>query len=270
MLLHQSARFNRTLRCALAAISLSAASGNADAFASDLTIEVGGDLLEHGDVVIVYTIPTTAEVWSKIVRDDSSSSSIRVNDRHAQVQLRYPAKGNVTYRFRPIVGTPRADAHATQVLTIIGTDTADRGPQMTIGFKDAYSDGGRIIRVPPIAELFGPDESVRTAARWGETEGYDAVPPADERGARALVSVIEHGRERPTFECEGGARVQVCTITRDQWTGLEARWWRAIAEDRLERLTHYALRRCYDSTWFGGGTCISDPSSNEPAFQYQD
>lgn len=67
----------------------------------------------------------------------------------------------------------------------------------------------------------------------------------------------------------GDELVQACTIADEQWPDMNARWWRAVAEQRLERLRDRALRRCYDSSWFGGGTCEPDPESDEPAYLYK-
>jgi hypothetical protein len=71
---------------------------------------------------------------------------------------------------------------------------------------------------------------------------------------------------RSALTCTGTAIVQACIIPADKWEGVTARWWREIAESRLERLEHFALRRCFDSSWLGGGRCDPDPGSNEPAY----
>lgn len=236
--------------------------------ASDLTIEVSGNLLKYGGVVIVYDIPVSPEVWPATI-GDNATGKIQIDARYAEVQLRYPRGGEFAYRFRAVEGTPDADKFGTQVLSIIGTDMEDRGPQMTAGFNEAYSSGGRIVRVPPIAELAGPGDADRSAARWGETQRYDDPPPADQRSARALVAIIRDGQKKIPLQCNGDPLVQLCLIANDQWRDLDALWWRAIAEQRLERLQHYALRRCYDSSWFGGGTCKDDPASDEPAYFYK-
>ncbi|MCX8571179.1 hypothetical protein [Aminobacter sp. MET-1] len=258
-----------SFKALLAAASLLiAVSDSAGEPLPDLTIDLNGDLLNHGGVVVVYTIPVPPDAWTKTV-GDSPATNIRLDGRYAEVQLRYPKGGRFAYRFRPVEGTPDAHAHATQVLSVIGTDMEDRGPQMTAGFENAYSDGGQIIRVPPLAELTGQDEPTRTMARWGETERNDAPPPADQRSARALVGIVRHGPEPIPLRCNGDQLAQVCTIPGDRWPVLEARWWRAIAEQRLERLRDRALRRCYDSSWSGGGRCEPDPESDEPAYLYR-
>lgn len=244
-----------------------AAEPGAGATPSDLTIEVGGDLLKHGGVVTVYPIPVSEQAWSTANSDDATAK-IRIDSRYAEVQLRYPRGGKFTYRFRPTEGPVDEEAPFTQVLTIIGTDEQDQGPQMTAGFKDAYSSGGQIIRILPLMERAGQDETARSAARWGETQRYDAPPPADQRSARALIAIVERGQQRPPLQCTGGELVQACTIVAEQWPAIEAHWWRAIAEQRLERLRYHAQRRCYDSSWFGGGTCEPDPDSDEPAYFY--
>jgi hypothetical protein len=247
----------------LVAVLLLAPVGAARADAADLTIEVDGDMLKHGGVVTVYPIPSSAEE----LQGSKPGAVIRLSARYNEVQLRYPAKGKYSYRFRPVGPTADLQRFVTQVLTIIGTDERDRGPRMQAGFKDAYSSGGRIIRVPAAAEYAGEDEATRTNARWGRTEGYDRLPPADERSIRSLVPLMDEDRHRPLLACGGDQYVQVCIVPADKWPPLEARWWRAIAESRLERLHHHALRRCYDSSLFGGGTCDADARSNEPQFQ---
>jgi hypothetical protein len=151
-------------------------------------------------------------------------------------------------------------------MSVIGTDQDNRGPQMRAGFKDAYSNGGRIIRVLPQAEYAGEDDTTRTNARWGQTEGRYPAPPADERSARLLEVIATDESQQSVLTCTGNTTVQVCVFPASQWPELNAHWWRQLAESRLERLTHFALRRCYDSSWFGGGHCDADPASNEPAF----
>lgn len=254
---------------ALCAAALFAAGGaQAQQPASGLTIQVGGDLLKHGGVVVVYSIPTPAGEWAATGSDDTVRP-VRIEDRYALVQVRYPADGDSNYRFRPVPEAAQADRFATQPLSIIGTDFEGRGPKMTGGFTGAHSSGGRIIRVLPEAER-SLDEATRTNARWGVTERNDAPPPADVGGARALMHLVEHGRptEEP-LQCTGDGRAQVCTIPRQRWTALEARWWRSIAESRLERLRDRALRRCYDEAPSSGGTCEPDPRSSEPAYRHR-
>lgn len=250
-----------------AMLALSATIGHAAAAVSDLTIEVGGDLLEHGGVVVIYSLPTPADEW-RGTGDENETAKIRIDDRYAEVQLRYPESGTYELHFRVADGTPYADAQWTEILTVIGTDMEDRGPRMTVGFRDAFSSGGMTIRVKPAME-FSESDATRTSAQWGETVGNDAVPPADARSARALMAVVDHGPAPFPFQCTGTGRVQTCTIVKDIWPVLEARWWRAIAESRLERLRHHALDRCYDSSWLRNGTCEAAPNSDEPEYIYK-
>jgi hypothetical protein len=246
---------------ALAALASLALTSLTNATTADLTIEVGGDLAQHGGVVTVYPLPVPAESWPA----DAALGTVRVDQRHAEIQLRYPANGTFVYRFRSAGAADVSQRHPTQVLSIIGTDEKKQGPQMTAGFKDAYSSGGRIIRVPPKAEYAGEDETTRSNARWGITTGRYPPPPADERSARALVSIIEDDPQKPEFACSGTATVQVCVIPPDQWDRLTARWWRALAESRLDRMRDRAVRRCHDSS-SSVGQCDPDPASNEPQY----
>jgi hypothetical protein len=250
----------------LTALFLSGSSASANATVSDLTIEVAGGLLKHGGVVTVYPIKVSTEEWA-VGMAPNAITTVRLDTRYTEIQLRYPANGTYTYRFRSVEAKAPAERHPTFVLSVIGTDEKDQGPQMKAGFRDAYSSGGRTIRVPPFAEIFGEDDATKTNARWGNIEGIDTPPPADERSARALGVIAGDYPQRALYACNGDANVQVCTIPVEQWPRLEALWWRAIAEQRLERLNHHALRRCYDSSWLGGGICDPVPSSDEPEYR---
>jgi hypothetical protein len=230
--------------------------------AADLTIELDGDLLRHGGVVTVYAIPTPAPLWAEVAAG-GAARTIRLDQRYAEVQLRFPVGGKYAYRFRPAEGQAPGVPHRTQVLSVIGTDMEGRGPRMKSGFVDADSDGGRVIRVPPLTEIAGD-----SAARWGRTEGRDAVPPADSRSARVLAGLIRQDSDAPKLACEGSGPVRACTLPRGDWPALELLWWRGIAESRLERLDHYALRRCYDSVWFREGRCEPEADSDEPAYRH--
>lgn len=251
-----------------AAVLLAASAAQAQKPHPVLTIQVGGDLLKHGGVVTVYPIPTPVEDWAK-TGEGEVIAPVLIEGRYAIVQMRYPANGTYGFRFRPTSDLAQADKLATQPLTIIGTDERDRGPRMKAGFADAYSSGGQIIRVLSEKERSGPGEATRSIGRWGETLAHADPPPADERSTRALLAAVDHGPEPWPLTCTGDERAQVCTIAKEKWVALEARWWRSIAESRLERLNHHALRRCYDSTWSSGGTCEADPNSNEPAYNYR-
>ncbi|WP_105436361.1 hypothetical protein [Neorhizobium tomejilense] len=246
-------------------IFLISVANSAAAAITDLTIDVAGELLERGGVVTIYHLPVGLEDW-RANASGSTTTTVRIERRYAEIQLRYPENGTFTYRFRAVPGSPNAEKHRTQVLSVIGTDTEGRGPQMVNGFVDAYSSGGRVIRIPPMAEIAGEDEVTRSAARWGETEGLDASPPADQRSARALVGLLEPTR----LQCDTSSeQVQVCQPAIGEWPTIEARWWRSIAEHRLERLKHHALRNCYDSNWFGNGKCEADPEADEPRYIFR-
>ena len=156
--------------------------------------------------------------------------------------------GDYVFRFRRTAGAPDENQLGTHALSIIGTDEKDRGPQMTTGFVNTYSSGGQVIRLLPLAEYAGADEATRTIARWGQTVSDDAAPPADQGSAPVLAGMVEDGRRPVPLECKGDKQARVCTIPAEQWPALEARWWRYIAEARLGRLDHGALRRCYDNT----------------------
>jgi hypothetical protein len=235
---------------------------SAAAATTNLTIDISGELLEHGGVVTIFHIPVGLEEW-RANASDSTTTTVLIERRYAEIQLLYPKNGTFTYQFRAVPGSPSAEEHRTQVLSVIGTDMEGRGPQMMNGFLNRYSSGGRVIRIPPMAEIAGQDEATRSAARWGNTESHNAPPPADQRSARALVGLLEQTR----LQCDSyGEQVQVCLPARGEWPTIEGRWWRSIAEQRLERLNHHALRNCYDSKWFGNGRCEADPESDEPRY----
>ena len=77
-----------------------------------------------------------------------------------------------------------------------------------------------------------------------------------------------------SFDFQRGAdsAVTVCTPHPDDALLMEALWWRAIAEGRLERLRHDALRACYD----GGGLfgrperCDPVPGRGWPTYEPRD
>lgn len=227
----------------------------------DLTMEVAGDLLQHGGVVTVYPIPVPPIAGEAGVKPPAV---IRLDSRYNEVQLQYPANGTFVYRFRSSKEPTAAANLPTQVLSVIGVDQQQRGPQMKIGFKDAYSSGGRVIRVLPAAEYSGQDEHSRTHARWGITEG-NQPPPADERSARALPLLDNDDAQLALQTCTGANHVRVCVLPAVHWPKLDSLWWRNIAGQRLERLQHYALRRCHDNSTTVG-ICRADPNSNEPDF----
>ncbi len=252
---------------ALTLLATIAARSNA-AQSSDITIEVGGDLQKLGGVVVVYPLPVRAEDWAKEV-GENRPAIIRVEARYAEVQFRYPADQTYNYRFRLAQGTAQPESLMTAVLTVIGTDEQGKGAQMKFGFKDAFSSGGRIIRVLPFAEVVDDGKVTKSDARWGVVVGYDALPPADERSARELAVIMEEDRQRPLLSCAGGKVVQACTVALESWPIIDALWWRGIAKSRLERLQHHALRRCYDGSGSDGGHCDPTTGSNEPEFTWR-
>ncbi|MEL6957827.1 MAG: hypothetical protein AAGL89_02605 [Pseudomonadota bacterium] len=196
---------------------------------ADLTIEVRGDLLEHGGVVEV----------------------IALTDRYAQVFLPYPEAGSYAYRFVPDGSQPdRAglDRFRTEALTIGGRDV------------DGVEGDMRRIRVFPFEEYGGADDATRTSAAWGETQAFADVPPANHWGARALPWVFDTFGDRRTVGliCGMQGAVEVCTPDPADTLLMEALWWRSIAEGRLERLRNNALRDCYD-----GGGLLGRPSRCE-------
>jgi hypothetical protein len=235
---------------------------------TDLTIEVEGDLLHHGGVVTVHHLAVSKEEWPANL-PPSPIATLKLSARYTEVQLRHPADGRVRYGFRTAgaeVGA-KADRLMTQVLSVIGSNTDNSGPLLQHGFVGANPSGGRVIRVLPIAEYAGVSDAERTAARWGQTQGYEARPPADVGGARDLIGVIERPR-KPDMTCSGDTLVQACIVAAHAWDGVTLQWWRALAESRLERFRDRALARCYDDNLAkgGGDHCKPDPTSNEPAY----
>ncbi len=229
-----------------------------------LVLEIEGDLLRHGGVVVLYPIPVPAGEESKI---PGEPKPLHLAARYDEVQMLYPAGGEYIFSFHAAEDGSGTATFRTQLLTIIGTDEQGRGIQMREGFEGRYTSGGQVIRVLPHAEWAAPDEATRSNARWGRTEAYADPPPADERDARALASVMDDSFHRVPLVCEGDARAKACTVPQDRWAAVEALWWRSIAEERLERLNFYALNRCYEKQWFRSRTCEDDPDSDEPEFR---
>lgn len=123
----------------------------------------------------------------------------------------------------------------------------------------------------PFAEYGDPDEAARTAAAWGVTQSFADPPPANEWGARALPGVFDTFGDRRIVRliCADDEAVEICAPDPEDALLMEALWWRAIAEGRLERLRHDALNACYDS----GGlfeqpkSCDSVPGRGWPAYE---
>jgi len=224
----------------------------------DLTILVGGDLLEHGGVVEVTAAPFPDAT--------DAPATIKLTDRYAQVQLRHSAGAKYNYRFRPVPDAMARDGmsnFATEALSVGGRDVD--GP-------DGPIDGDwRRIRVLPFAEYGAPSDATRTNAAWGQVEGFAALPPANHWGARALPWAFDTFGNRRTVRlvCADQNAVPVCTPNPDDALLLEALWWRSIAEGRLERLRHDALRACYDSGGLFGRpkSCDAVPGRGWPTYE---
>jgi hypothetical protein len=208
------------------------------AFAQDaeVTILIGGDLLDHGGVVDVRALAAAGA--------SVAPQTITVTDRYARITFRYPPGASYNFRFRPV-----ADALARK-----GMDDFTTVP-LSIGSLSLDGTGGlqefdtQTIHVLPFA-AYGASEPVeRVAAAWGETEGYDAKPPAHEWGARALDGLFHDVPEEGPIGliCADVQAVTVCTPDPQDALLMEALWWRSIAEGRLERLRSDALTACYDS-----------------------
>jgi hypothetical protein len=205
---------------------------------ADLTILVDGALLEHGGLVEIAAAPSPDAT--------TEPQTITLTDRYAQITLRYPQGASYAFRFRPVpdaAGRPGLDLFATAALTI-GTRTED-GPD---GEQQIDTQS---IRVFPFAEYGAAEPIERISSAWGETEQFDDPPPANVWGARVLEQVFDTFGDRRIVRliCTDHASVSVCTPDPDDALLMEALWWRAIAETRLERLRFDALSACYD----GGG-----------------
>jgi len=221
-------------------------SGPLSAQHADLTIYVDGALLEHGGVVEVIPV-ATADL-------DPEPLSLTLTDRYARIRFPYPEGASYTYRFRPVeeaLSREGIDRFQTELLS--------------------YGTAGEVIRVFPFEEYGAPDEGTRTYAAWGVTQQFADPPPANHWGARALPHAFDTFGNRRTVGliCREDGPLSVCTPDPEDALLLEALWWRAIAEGRLGRLQHDALRDCYD-----GGTrlnrpehCNGVPGRGWPAFE---
>ena len=219
----------RGARFQTAIVSLAVMTGAALARDADVTILVGGDLWTHGGVVAVHPVAVEPERWEALERA-GTSSRVRVDARYAEVQLRYPGRpngntGRFTYRFRPAPGVelPKAPPAGGPVrtLSVIGVDENGVAARMTEGFGGEPSTGGRVHRIAPFGEWAGADEATRSAAAWGETTG--PLPPADERSARVLASIVRGGSKDVALKCRGDALVQVCTVAEGDREALRLR-----------------------------------------------
>ena len=238
-------------------IGVTVLAGKAFAQDADVTIFVGGALLDLGGVVDVRV---AAAAGATVV-----PQTITLTDRFARITFQYPPEGSYNFRFRPA-----PDAAAREGM--------DRFTTMALSVGTLYLDGPegeqefdtQTIRVLPFAEYGAADPAERTAAAWGQTQEYADVPPANEWGARALEVLFETDPEDGGIGliCDSGQAVTVCTPDVQDALLMEARWWRSVAEGRLERLRHDALTACYD----GGGLfgrperCDEDAGDGWPTY----
>ena len=225
---------------------------------ADLTILVDGPLLEHGGVVEVTVIATPEA--------SAAPQTITLTGRYAQVELRYSDKAGYRYRFRPV-----PDALARDGMELFVTEALSVGGRTVDGPDGPQDADWRSVRVLPFAEYGGSSAADRTSAAWGETRAFADPPPANHWGARALPWVFDTFGDRRSVGliCRDDDAVSVCTPDPDDALLMEALWWRAIAEGRLERLRHDALADCYD----GGGSlerpeqCEGVPGRGWPTYR---
>jgi hypothetical protein len=215
---------------------------------ADLTIFVGGALLDHGGMV---------EVRALAVPDlEAVPQTITVTDRFARVTLRYNPAASYNFRFRPA-----PDTGAREGLERFSTQGLSVGSlvELVDGIEQEYDT--QDIRVLPFAEYGAADPVERVIAEWGETQAFADPPPANIWGARALPQVFDTTGDRRIVRliCADQDDTTVCTPDPADDLLMEALWWREIAEARLERLRDRALAACYDS-----GGLFSRPESCEP------
>ncbi|MEO0372505.1 MAG: hypothetical protein AAF231_13690 [Pseudomonadota bacterium] len=233
--------------------------GNAGAEEPDVIFEVSGDLFEHGGLVEVWAIPADGD-------GPFEQQIVRLTDRYAKVEMPYDTRDGYTYRFRAAEDAPQApnpDAFGTEPLSI--------GTRFITRDDEEIEADARSVRVLPMAEHGGKEEGVRAVAAWGTTQRYDDPPPANHWGARALMRMFEpRGTRRvPGLTCRQEGLLRICTPDPEDALLLEALWWRAVAEARLERLRHNALRACYDSGGLFGrpDRCDATPGRGWPEYE---
>lgn len=227
-----------------------------DKIQSDLTIFIGGDLLEKGGIVFVHPIPVSEERWRLIVAEENRTLpppdglkpiaetgkrlTVTIESQASHVQFLYPqGHGTYTFRLRP---RPDADADAelkketgTRLLSNGGVDMdSGLGSEMRFGFTGLPDSGRQIIQV----------------ARKG-------TEPAT---GRALVAVIEYPQpereETPT--CVGRSATSVCGYDASQWRPIAMRWERQRIEGEWEQRRFQALNVCYrraETESRGSGSC---------------
>ncbi len=203
---------------------------------ADLTILVDGQLLDHGGVVEIWTHPDPEAV--------ALEETITLSERFTRIMLPYPETGTFRFRFRPVPEAMERDGmdrFVTELLRHGGRGRYEGDEWMEYGFQ--------AIRVFPFDEYGGEDEATRIAAAWGEVQRFADPPPANHWGARALFGVFDtFGDQRVVrLVCAEGNGFEICHPDPEDALLMEALWWRAIAEGRLERLRHDALTACYES-----------------------
>lgn len=243
------------------AVGLIWAAGLAVAQDADLTIFVDGALLDHGGVVEV----------TAVARPDAPTSpqTITLEDRYVRVELPYREGDSYKYRFRPV-----PEAMAREGMDRFVTEVLSYGGRSVEGPEGPIEADWRSVRVMPFDEYGALDSATRTAAAWGETQAFADPPPANRWGARTLRWVFDDfgDRRKVGLICADNGAIPVCTPDPDDALLIEALWWRAIAEDRLERLRHEALNDCYD----GGGIfgrpkrCTGEPDRGWPSYRPDD
>lgn len=234
-----------------------AVAGAAVAQDADLTIFVDGALLEHGGLV---------EVSMLAVPDGTTQPQIvTLTDRYAQITLRYPVGASYNFRFRPA-----PDAADRAGLNNFSTAALGVGTKTETGPDGEQEYDTQEIWVFPFAAYGGGGPAESISAIWGETQEFDDPPPANVWGARALPQVFDTFGDRRGVGliCTDTGAVNVCTPDPGDALLMEALWWRAIAEGRLERLRFNALDACYE----GGGLlgrperCTEDAGDGWPAY----
>ncbi|MGR3795961.1 hypothetical protein [Vannielia sp. SX4] len=209
----------------------------------EIIVYVDGDLLEHGGLVEL----TAAEFDAT----PDQRYEVTVSERYAKLTLLRPRGTKYTFRFRPSPAHSDRDGieeFSTETLTVgsHGVDT----PEGTV--QGDY----RAVRVFPFNEYGSAYEATRIATAWGQTN-RGMPPPANAWGAMSLKAVFAFPGDTPVgLLCDDLGALSVCTPDPADQLLLEAKWWQAIAEARLERLRHDALRDCYDS-----GNWLSKPAS---------
>lgn len=217
-----------------------------------------GALLEHGGVIEVTAVP--------IQDAPVAPRTITLTDRYVRVHLPYREDVSYKYRLRPVPG-----AMAREGMDRFITEELSFGGRTVEGQDGQIEADWRSVRVVPYEEYGGPDDATRASAAWGETQAFADPPPANHWGARALPRMFDNFGNQRTVRliCADNGAISVCTPDPDDALLIEALWWRAIAEERLERLRHVALTKCYDSggIWGRPDRCKGKPGRGWPSYQ---